>query len=297
MIKSEKSKIDDFIDTLYHLSRNTRKAYQRDLFQLLVYCKKNTIKNWSNLDGAQLKRFIASRHQQGIGGKSLRRSLSAIRSFFRYLIKNGIVSNNPADGVFAPKSPKNLPKTLDVDQIIQLIEINDSDPLAIRDKAILEVLYSSGLRLSELVSLNLTSIDIPDRMVTVLGKGNKTRKVPVGNKAILALNKWLPIRDTFAKGDEKALFVSRIGTRISARSVQKRLDKWSVEQGLDTHVNPHMLRHSFATHILESSSDLRAVQELLGHSDISTTQIYTHLDFQHLTKVYDQSHPKAKKSR
>jgi integrase/recombinase XerC len=296
MIKSELSKIQDYIGTLHHLSDNTREAYQRDLLQLHGYCEKNGIKKWSKLDARQLKAYIAFRHRLGIGGKSLRRKLSAIRGFYRFLIKHGLAANNPAQGIITPKIPKNLPRMLDVDQAGQLVEIKDLDQLAVRDRAILEMMYSSGLRLSELVGLDLSSVDIADAIVTVSGKGNKTRKLPVGKKALEALKCWLKIRGSLAKIDEKALFISRRGTRISTRSIQKRLNRWAIKQGLDMHVNPHMLRHSFATHILESSSDLRAVQELLGHSDISTTQVYTHLDFQHLTKVYDQSHPRAKKS-
>ena len=199
-------------------------------------------------------------------------------------------------GINTPKSPKTLPKTLDVDQTIRLVEIADETPLSIRDRAILELMYSSGLRLSELTGLNLDSIDISDAIITVTGKGRKTRKVPVGRQAIKALKSWLKVRSEFTDNDENALFVSKRGTRISTRSIQKRLDQWAIKQGLVTHVNPHMLRHSFASHLLESSSDLRAVQELLGHSDISTTQIYTHLDFQHLSRVYDRTHPRAKKS-
>jgi integrase/recombinase XerC len=207
-----------------------------------------------------------------------------------------LTKHNPAHGINTPKSPKRLPKTLDVDQTIKLVEITDEGPLAIRDRAILELMYSSGLRLSELKDLDLGSLDLADAIVTVTGKGNKTRKVPIGRQAIESLKKWLTVRREFKCEDEAALFVSNRGLRISTRSIQKRLDQWAIKQGLATHVNPHMLRHSFATHLLESSSDLRAVQELLGHSDISTTQIYTHLDFQHLARVYDKTHPRAKKS-
>ena len=295
MNSSELSKVKEYLKTLYNLSEHTQKAYKRDILFLQKYCQKNGIYSWSDLDGRQVRVYIASRHRQGIGGKSLQRNLSAIRSFYRYLIKHRVVMNNPANGIVTPKIPKNLPKVLDVDQAVQLVDIKDSDPLAIRDKAILELMYSSGLRLSELVGLDLQSIDLFDSIVTVIGKGKKMRNVPIGVQAVHALKAWLKIRSTLIKIDELALFVSRRGTRISTRSIQMRLNKWALSQGLHTHVNPHMLRHSFATHILESSGDLRAVQELLGHSDISTTQIYTHLDFQHLAKVYDKSHPRAKK--
>jgi integrase/recombinase XerC len=296
MIKSELSKIKEYAETLHHLSEHTREAYQRDIKILQKYCDNAGISKWSNLDGRCLKAYVSTRHRQGIGGKSLQRNLSSIRSFYSYLIKQGVVVSNPALGIVTPKSPKRLPKILDVDQAVQLVEIKDSDPLAIRDKAIIELMYSSGLRLSELVGLDVDSIDFSDSIVTAIGKGRKTRKVPIGVKALEALNSWLKIRSNFAKNNAVALFVSIRGTRISTRSIQKRLQKWAQVQGLHMIVNPHMLRHSFATHILESSSDLRAVQELLGHSDISTTQIYTHLDFQHLAKVYDKTHPRAKKS-
>lgn len=297
MTKSEQARINEFLKSLYHLSDRTREAYQRDLDMLLKYCLARELPAWNKLDGRQLSSFIATRHRNGIGGKSLQRNLSAIRAFYRYLIRLGLANSNPAQGIITPKTPKRLPRTLDVDQTCQLIEIRDTDPLAVRDKAILELIYSSGLRLSELTGLDITNIDMADAVVTVTGKGNKTRKIPVGKQAIQSLQKWSTIRDKFAKEGEQALFVSRIGTRISSRSVQLRLQHWATRQGLVTHVNPHMLRHSFATHILESSGDLRAVQELLGHADISTTQIYTHLDFQHLTRVYDKSHPRAKKVR
>jgi len=295
MKQSERARVGEFLGTLHHLSVRTREAYQRDLGLLQNYCADNGISSWGKLDGRQLGGFVAGRHRRGIGGKSLQRNLSAIRAFYRFLIKQGHAGRNPAQGLVTPKSPKRLPRTLDVDQVFQLVEIKETDPLSIRDRAILELLYSSGLRLSELVGLDITSVDMVDAIVTVSGKGNKTRKVPVGKQAIQALKQWLGVRADYAKEEELAMFISRRGTRINTRTIQQRLQQWAVKQGLATRVNPHMLRHSFATHILESSSDLRAVQELLGHADISTTQIYTHLDFQHLARVYDKSHPRAKR--
>lgn len=295
MTRTEQARVDEFLATLNHLSPLTREAYQRDLVQLLKFCIENGITAWNILDGRQLGSFIASRHRKGIGGKSLQRNLSAIRAFYRYLIKLELVSRNPAQGITTPKTSKRLPRTLDVDQTGQLVGISATDPLALRDRAILELIYSSGLRLSELTGLDLSSVDMPDAVVTVTGKGNKTRKVPIGKLAIQALQRWLAVRQEYAIEGEPALFVSQRGVRISPRSVQLRLQQWAIRQGLATRVNPHMLRHSFATHMLESSGDLRAVQELLGHADISTTQIYTHLDFQHLARVYDKSHPRAKK--
>lgn len=295
MQQDEIVRVDEFLASLHHLSVNTRKAYTRDLRVLLDYCRQQDIQTWQSLDGRQLRSFIAKRHRQGISGRSLQRNLSAIRAFYRYLLNAVIVTQNPADGLITPKTPKKLPNTLDADQATQLVEIDATDPCAVRDKAIFELMYSSGLRLSELVNLNLESVDFADAIVTVLGKGNKTRKIPVGRYAIKAIKVWLKQRTAMIDSDQAALFVSNRGCRISTRTVQQRLRDWAIKQGLATHVHPHMLRHSFATHILESSGDLRAVQELLGHADISTTQVYTHLDFQHLARVYDEAHPRAKK--
>jgi len=297
MNQQEASRIDLFLGTLQHLSEHTRKSYQRDLVVLLEFVKAQEVRQWNELDGRQIRSFVAWRHRQGIGGRSLQRNLSAIRSFYRYLIGEGLAQHNPAEGVQAPKSPKNLPKLLDVDQAAQLLEIDDKDPLAIRDKAILELMYSSGLRLSELVMLNIDSLDLADAMVTVVGKGKKTRAVPIGEQARKAIKQWLKIRDNMANDEEFAVFVSQRGNRISRRSIQQRLKLWAKKQGITNLVNPHMLRHSFASHLLESSGDLRAVQELLGHADISTTQVYTHLDFQHLANVYDDAHPRARKKK
>ena len=296
MKQAETEKLQAFLGTLHHLSVHTCKAYARDLGNLQRFCEDHGVDAWQEIDGRLLRGYIAGRHRQGNGGRSLQRNLSAIRAFYRYLQKCGHVSGNPALGIVTPKTPRKLPGTLDADQAQQLLEITGTEPLAVRDRAILELAYSSGLRLSELVGLDINSLDLADAMVSVLGKGRKTRHVPVGRHALKALRAWLQIRGNMAGPDEAALFVSRLGRRISPRSVQQRLQLWAQRQGLASRVHPHMLRHSFATHILESSSDLRAVQELLGHADISTTQVYTHLDFQHLARVYDQAHPRAKKS-
>ena len=287
--------IDGFLKSLLHLSAHTRIAYQRDLKHFRDYCESKHVEKWSDMDGRQMRGFVTHRHRQGLGGRSLQRSLSAVRAFYRYLLKIGVAKTNPAQGIVTPQTAKKLPNTLDVDQSAQLVEIKGDDILSIRDRAILELMYSCGLRLSELVKLNLNSVDYADAMLTVTGKGNKTRMIPVGRQALDALKIWLKNRTALAAQNESALFVSKRGTRISPRSIQQRLRQWSVKQGLGTHVHPHMLRHSFATHILESSSDLRAVQDLLGHADISTTQVYTHLDFQHLAQVYDKAHPRAQK--
>ena len=297
MNQQEASKIDLFLGTLQHLSEHTRKSYQRDLKVLLEFVNVQEVHQWNELDGRQIRSFVAWRHRQGIGGRSLQRNLSATRAFYRYLIGEGVAQYNPAEGVQAPKSPKILPKLLDVDQAAQLLEIDDKDPLAIRDKAILELMYSSGLRLSELVMLNIDSLDLVDAVVTVVGKGKKTRVVPIGKQARKAIEQWFKCRDKMANDEEFAVFVSQRGNRISRRSIQQRLKLWAMKQGITIHVNPHMLRHSFASHLLESSGDLRAVQELLGHADISTTQVYTHLDFQHLANVYDDAHPRARKKK
>lgn len=295
MNKDQKQLLDEFFGTLHHLSEHTRKAYRRDLANLIAFCRDHDIHAWADLDGRLLRSFVAQRHRQGVGGRSLQRNLSAIRAFYRFLLDRGVVSSNPVQGIAAPKTPRRLPRTLDVDQVQQLMDNSEDTPLALRDRAIMELMYSSGLRLSELTGLDLNSVDIADAMVTVVGKGRKTRSIPVGRHALKALEKWLKVRETLAAGDETALFVSRRGTRLSNRSIQQRLRQWSLKQGMASHVYPHMLRHSFASHILESSTDLRAVQELLGHADISTTQVYTHLDFQHLARVYDKAHPRATK--
>ena len=295
MRESEIAKIDAFLGTLQHLSVHTRKAYAGDLAFFLNYCKELDVGKWQDLDGRQVRGYITQRHRQGTGGRSLRRNLSSIRAFYKYLLSRGEVTKNPAEGITTPKTEKRLPKTLDVDQTSRLVEIKGDKALTLRDRAILELMYSSGLRLAECVSLDIYSVDIRDGLVTVTGKGNKTRKVPVGNYALDAVGAWLKVRPQLAALDETALFVSTRGRRLSARSVQQRMRHWALKQGLDTNVHPHMLRHSFATHLLESSGDLRAVQELLGHADISTTQVYTSLDFQHLASVYDQTHPRARK--
>lgn len=297
MQETEIKFIDSFLDTLQNLSPHTRAGYQRDLKHLLEYCRSQGIKSWQKLDGRQMRTFVAWRHRKGIGGKSLQRNLSAIRKFYRYLVEQGLARQNPANGILAPKSSRKLPKALDVDQTAQLMNIEGDDQLVLRDKAMLELLYSSGLRLSELINLNIEDLDLRDATVTVLGKGRKTRKVPVGSHAILALKQWFNVRRDLIKNEESAVFVTKQGKRLGQRSLQQRLKQWAIRQGIPGNVHPHMLRHSFASHLLESSGDLRAVQELLGHADISTTQVYTHLDFQHLARVYDKAHPRAQRKK
>jgi integrase/recombinase XerC len=288
--------IDAFVDYLRGQKRasvNTITSYQRDLLRLQNFCQTKTLDNWSLLQQTDIRNYIAGRHKDLIGAKTLQRELAAIRSFYRYLQKHQLLEHNPAIGVKAPKAAKTLPKTLDVDQVFALLDANADQLLEIRDLAMFELFYSSGLRLSELVMLDNRDISLSDASLLVrFGKGGKQRQLPVGAKAIAAIQKWLTCRPDV---ESKALFISTKGKRLSQRSVQLRLQRWGVKLGLPEHIHPHMLRHSFASHMLESSQDIRAVQEMLGHSDIGTTQIYTHLDFQHLAKVYDNAHPRAKK--
>jgi len=292
--------IDRFLHHLQterRLSENTCKHYRRDLTELLAFCRKTGIGSWQQLDTHGVRQFAASAHRRGLGGRSIQRQLSAVRSFYNYLLREQQVACNPAHDVRAPKSERRLPDTLNVDDIARLLGGSAQGGLALRDLAMLELLYSSGLRLTELVSLNLDDIDLAERMVRVTGKGNKTRVVPVGAKALAAIEAWLKLRPAQVEENEAAVFTSRQGRRLGQRAVQQRVKRWTQLQGVPGDVHPHTLRHSFASHLLESSGDLRAVQELLGHADISTTQIYTHLDFQHLAKVYDAAHPRARKTK
>jgi len=279
------------------LSPLTLQHYLHDLQGFLNYCTEAGIAAWADVDAQHVRGFVASHHRRGLSGRSLQRQLSAVRSFYKFLLREGVARHNPAQGIRAPKSGRKLPQPLDPDQVGRLLAPGEGRPEDIRDRAMMELLYSSGLRLAELVSLELTDIDGRDATVRVTGKGAKTRVVPVGRMALQALDAWRQVRPELAAPGETALFVSRRGSRIHPRSVQSRLQLWGQRQGLASRVHPHKLRHSFASHLLESSGDLRAVQELLGHADISTTQIYTHLDFQHLARVYDQAHPRAKKKR
>jgi integrase/recombinase XerC len=278
-------------------SEHTIKNYQRDIRNLSLYCEEKAICHWRDIKQSDIRSHIAGRHRQGISSKSLQRELSAIRSFYNFLLKKRLAETNPAQHIQAPKQARKLPKTLDVDQINGLLEAGTNSVLEIRDLAMFELFYSSGLRLSELNALNLSDIDLSDQTLIVRsGKGGKSRLLPIGSKAVNALNTWLAQRLMFTSvDDETALFVSNRGTRLGKRSIELRLAFWCKKKGISEHIHPHMLRHSFASHLLESSQDLRAVQELLGHSNISTTQIYTHLDFQHLADVYDNTHPRAKK--
>lgn len=286
MLKSEK-----------FYSPHTCKNYHRDLKLFTQFLQPRNILHWKDVDYSLVSAFAAWRFRNGKKGNTVQRELSSIRSFYHYLIRQRVVTNNPAQEVKAPKTEKKLPKTCDTEQIDQLLKSHPEDgDLRLRDLAMFELMYSSGLRLAELASLNLLDIDLAQRQMVVTGKGNKTRYLPVGKKALSALQKWLKVRSQLLKqNDISALFISNQGKRLSHRSIQSRLNLLIKSQQLGIHISPHMLRHSFATHLLESSSDLRAVQELLGHANIGTTQIYTHLDFQHLAQVYDKAHPRARK--
>ncbi|HDR0619649.1 tyrosine recombinase XerC [Pasteurella multocida] len=278
------------------VSPHTLTNYQRQLNRIVQILTENGITSWQVVTPSVVRFILAQSHKEGLKEKSLALRLSALRRFFTYLVQQQAIKVNPATGVPAPKQNRHLPKNIDAEQVQQLLNNDSKEPIDIRDRAILELLYSSGLRLSELQSLNLNSINTRVREVRVIGKGNKERIVPFGRYASHAIQQWLKVRLLFNPKDD-ALFVSQLGNRLTHRAIQQRLEVWGIKQGLSSHLNPHKLRHSFATHMLEASSDLRAVQELLGHSNLSTTQIYTHLNFQHLAEVYDSAHPRAKRKK
>jgi len=288
----------EFLDRLRterRLSAHTIAAYRRDLDALLEYCRADGVEAWPELDAYHVRRFAAQCYRQGLAARSIARRLSAVRGFLSDLVAAGVVKSNVATHVQAPKPSRRLPSTLDADQVANLLELSGDDDLTIRDRAMLELFYSSGLRLAELVGLDIGDLDFADRVVRVTGKGSKSRVVPVGRYALEAVRSWLRCRAGMVSPEQLAMFVSRKGMRLAPRSVQARIKHWGFVRGSTTHVHPHMLRHSFATHLLESSGNLRAVQELLGHASISTTQVYTHLDFQHLAHIYDQAHPRARR--
>jgi len=287
--------LEDFLGYLSverRLSAHTLDAYRRDLSDLATWMLGQGIAGWNHLRQDALRTYIAGAHRRGLSGKSLQRRLSAVRSFYRHLNRSISAEMNPAMGLRAPKSPRKLPQVLDADEMTRLVEIPTDGPLGLRDRAMLELFYSSGLRLSELCALRWRSLDLAEGLVTVIGKGNKSRMVPVGSHARKALQ---ALRDDAKPTLDAPVFPGRGGAPISPRTVQTRLRSLAQQQGLFKRVHPHLLRHSFASHVLESSGDLRGVQELLGHADIATTQIYTHLDFQHLAKVYDAAHPRARR--
>jgi integrase/recombinase XerC len=296
----------DFLQRLTrerNLSTHTRAGYARDIAALAAWCDQQGLADWPRLDHGHVRAFAARSHAAGLSPASIQRRLSAIRSFYQFLQREGLCAHNPASDVRAPKRARRLPRTLDADQMARVLQTppraagEQDQRLAVRDLAIMELLYSSGLRLAELTGLDLVALDLTDRTVRVTGKGNKTRIVPVGGKAVAALRRWLHERAALAKPHETAVFVGRNGRRLGPRNVQLRLAAIARTQGVPVRLHPHLFRHSFATHLLESSGDLRGVQEMLGHADISTTQVYTHLDFQHLARTYDQAHPRARRSR
>jgi integrase/recombinase XerC len=275
------------------LSAHTVTNYARDLAALAEFAGSGV--DWVALDHHRIREFAARSHRRGLSPSSIARRLSTVRSFYRWLNREGLAQHNPGIGVSAPKQRRKLPETLSVDQLDRLLSFPAKTPEDLRDRALMELLYSSGLRLAEVCSIDLGDIDLSDRSLRVTGKGAKTRVLPVGGKAVDALQAWLKARVQMANTDEQALFVGKRGARISPSAVQALVKRRAVQQGIPQNIYPHLFRHSFATHMLEASQDLRAVQELLGHADISTTQIYTHLDFAHLAEVYDKAHPRAKK--
>lgn len=278
------------------LAAHTRAAYDRDLTRLREHLDAAGHRDWRGVGPAAIRGWVAAEHRRGLSPPSLARRLSAVRGLYRYLIRHGRADADPAADVQAPKQRRRLPATVDVDDVASLLDRPiDDHPLAVRDRAIMELIYSSGLRLAETIGVDMGHYRADEAMVRVTGKGAKDREVPVGRHAVAAIADWLRVRGQLAADDEPALFVSRRGRRISARNVQERLARAARAAGLPARLHPHRLRHAFATHMLESSGDLRAVQELLGHANISTTQIYTHLDFQHLAEVYDAAHPRARR--
>ena len=285
-----------YITVVRRLSLHTVTNYQRDLQQAADFFLQHQQEHAFKLSQHDIRQYTNFQHRQGLGSKSLQRKLSSLRQFYHYFIQQGKADDNPALAIQPPKSDKKLPKVMDTDQLSQLLNYQADDWYSVRDKAIVELLYSSGLRLAEISNLNIADIDFQQALVLVTGKGDKQRQLPLGRMALKALQEWLPVREERLGATHlEAVFISNQKKRISHRSIQLRLEKLGLERQSQQKLHPHLLRHSFASHLLESSSDLRAVQELLGHQDISTTQIYTHLDFQHLAKTYDKAHPRAKK--
>ncbi|EGQ8061505.1 tyrosine recombinase XerC [Vibrio parahaemolyticus] len=285
----------EFLRSEKGLSLHTQRNYKQQLETMAQHLAEMGLKDWSQVDAGWVRQLAGKGMREGMKASSLATRLSSLRSFFDFLILRGEMSANPAKGVSAPRKKRPLPKNLDVDEVNQLLEVNEDDLLAIRDRAMMELMYGAGLRLAELVSVDVRDVQLRSGELRVIGKGDKERKVPFSGMATEWVGKWLRVRGDLAAPGEPALFVSKLGTRISHRSVQKRMAEWGQKQSVASHISPHKLRHSFATHMLESSNNLRAVQELLGHENISTTQIYTHLDFQHLAQAYDQAHPRARK--
>jgi len=285
-----------FLQSEKQFSQHTVKAYQRDISRFMSFCDSQSIACWDEVDEQHIRQFVSQVHRQGLGGKSIQRMLSALRRLFRYLQANRLMRNNPAAHVQAPRSEHKLPDVMHHQQIDQLLFTESDEPLVVRDHAMLELLYGCGLRLAELISLNLSDINWQSSYLAVMGKGRKERHCPFGKQATKMLKKWVKCRELLVKEGENAVFVNNKGLRLSAAGIRSRIRKLSLEKGISQRVYPHLMRHSFASHMLESSQDLRAVQELLGHAHLKTTQIYTHLDFQQLAKTYDSAHPRAHKT-
>ncbi|MBY7733311.1 tyrosine recombinase XerC [Vibrio bathopelagicus] len=289
------SRFYEYLRSEKGLSLHTQRNYRQQLETMAAHLVTLGLKDWTQVDAAWVRQLASKGMREGMKASSIATRLSSLRSFFDFLVLRGEMSANPAKGVSAPRKQRPLPKNLDVDEVGQLLDVNEDDPLSIRDRAMMEVMYGAGLRLAELVGINLRDVLARQGEIRVIGKGDKERKAPFSGLAKEWVDKWLKVRGELASPGETALFVSKLGTRISHRSVQKRMEEWGKKQSVASHISPHKLRHSFATHVLESSQNLRAVQELLGHENISTTQVYTHLDFQHLAQAYDQAHPRARK--
>ncbi|MBE8574308.1 tyrosine recombinase XerC [Vibrio sp. OPT18] len=289
------SRFYEYLRSEKGLSLHTQRNYKQQLETMAGHLVTLGLKDWGQVDAAWVRQLASKGMREGMKASSIATRLSSLRSFFDFLVLRGEMTANPAKGVSAPRKQRPLPKNLDVDEVGQLLDVNEDDPLSIRDRAMMEVMYGAGLRLAELVGINLKDVLGRQGEIRVIGKGDKERKAPFSGLAKEWVDKWLKVRGELASPGESALFVSKLGTRISHRSVQKRMEEWGKKQSVASHISPHKLRHSFATHMLESSQNLRAVQELLGHENISTTQVYTHLDFQHLAQAYDQAHPRARK--
>ena len=297
MLQKEIQEFLSYLESVKQYSKHTISGYKRDLTKLSGYLLNIDIEDWQSVNEHELRTFVNSERRRGLSPRSIQRVLSTSRSFFEYLLVEGMIKLSPAQNINSPKSAQLLPKAMDADLVQRLLDFKPNGLIEVRDKAIAELLYSSGLRLSEVCTLDVQDLELKERVCRVTGKGNKMRVVPVGKKAIQAIRDWLIHRKELKhskSSSSEAMFLNNKGKRISARSIQLRLEKLCAQRGLPG-INPHMLRHSFASHVLESSGDLRAVQEMLGHADIATTQIYTKLDFQHLSKVYDSAHPRARK--
>jgi len=296
-VSKRPSALERYLSHLRHerrLSDHTLSAYSRDADLLIGLAEGRALESLTTPD---VRRFVATLHGRGQSPRSLARILSSWRGLCEWLVRERVAASNPCAGVKAPRAPKHLPEVLSPDDAVRLVSVEDASEAGLRDRALFELAYSCGLRVSELTGLDLDSIDSATGEVRVLGKGSKTRIVPVGGHALRAIEAWKPVRLAWARPGEAALFVGRAGRRLTPREVQRRIKRWALAAGLDVDVHPHMLRHSFASHVLQSSGDLRAVQEMLGHASISSTQVYTHLDFQHLAKVYDAAHPRARRKK